>query len=96
MKMVWMMAEIKWVRVRVAALRTARDLAAFYTECPSVASLVMLLVLQSVDYLSHVAAVPKSPDQTPSDSRRNPEARELLIVCAPKSTTLAPLQGLFL
>jgi hypothetical protein len=26
------MMEIKWVRVRVAALRTASDLAAFYTE----------------------------------------------------------------
>ena len=25
------MTEIKWARVRVAALRTARDLAAFYT-----------------------------------------------------------------
>lgn len=26
------MTEIKWVRVRVAAFRTASDLAAFYTE----------------------------------------------------------------
>ena len=88
------MTEIKWVRVRVAELRTASDLAAFYTGRRSDVVLIILRVLQDVEIPEPCRGTCRSCLKMMCGE---PWRREkFLIGCAPRCAPLAALYYLSL